>query len=383
MKKTFALSAALMCLTSVISGGNVLTTPDISYAEEIIHSGKVSGCSESDLTYTLDSEGTLTISGEGAMPCHAGFGWDEIKKVVIEDGVTCIDTEDFYLCENLETVVLPEKGCYINYFAFSGCGKLKEIYIPDSITGGFSNKAFGRPDKSFTVVGYDNTYAEMYAEATGCSFRSLGEAERRSIYTGALGEDIKYDVYNTLDIVISGSGKMHDYNYETSPFGYSAVKNITIEDGVTSIADGMFTVCSQMRQITLPDSLTSIGAGAFYECTGLADITIPKNVTSIGEDAFLRCSDTFTIKGYKGSCAETYANKNKINFEALPEPVKAYGDINSDGILDVRDIIVFQKWFTGTLEPAEEQKDTMDINEDGKLNIVDFCLIKEKVLSGF
>lgn len=65
----------------------------------------------------------------------------------------------------------------------------------------------------------------------------------------------------------------------------------------------------------IPNSVTKIGDGAFYECTKLKSITIPDAVKEIADDAFSYCYNLKIIRGYTGSCAETYAKKKGYTFE--------------------------------------------------------------------
>jgi hypothetical protein len=58
----------------------------------------------------------------------------------------------------------------------------------------------------------------------------------------------------------------------------------------------------------------------FGECSNLTSITIPNGVTKIGSDAFSGC-DNFTIYGYSGSYAETYAIENNIPFIDIEETI--------------------------------------------------------------
>ena len=74
----------------------------------------------------------------------------------------------------------------------------------------------------------------------------------------------------------------------------SYIETITIEEDVTSVADGAFATewndyHYAVSTVNLPSSLTSIGANAFAYCTR-ATITIPTGVTSIGSNAFLEVS---------------------------------------------------------------------------------------------
>ena len=56
----------------------------------------------------MDDEGTLTIFGTGGMRSYSQWeGRPEIKKVVIEEGVTDISTEAFDNCDNLTSVSIP------------------------------------------------------------------------------------------------------------------------------------------------------------------------------------------------------------------------------------------------------------------------------------
>lgn len=91
-----------------------------------------------NLNWCLTDDGVLTISGEGDM-AHAlySYPWndykDQIKKVVIEDGVTSIGEEAFYDHAAIEDIAFGDDLSSIGEFAFRGCTSLTEIIIPDSV----------------------------------------------------------------------------------------------------------------------------------------------------------------------------------------------------------------------------------------------------------
>ena len=93
-----------------------------------------SGTCGSNLTYTLDSNGVLTISGTGDMQ-NSSFGWDKdlIKSVVINDGVTSIGSEAFKNCTNLTSITIPDGVTSIGDYAFYGCDSLISATIGDSV----------------------------------------------------------------------------------------------------------------------------------------------------------------------------------------------------------------------------------------------------------
>jgi len=115
-----------------------------------------------DLTWDL-ADGTLTISGEGAMPDYYSSNPDwiiygeSIIEIIIEEGVTStgayafggfgnltsvtlpntletIGTKSFASCINLESVVIPDGVVSIGGAAFSNCIGLSSITIPNSVT---------------------------------------------------------------------------------------------------------------------------------------------------------------------------------------------------------------------------------------------------------
>ena len=95
---------------------------------------------EGNLTWKLDADGTMTISGTGAMkdydysanqsPVYCN---SKVKKVVIEDGVTNIGERAFYDCSSLTSITIPDSVTRIGELAFSCCG-LTSITIPSSVT---------------------------------------------------------------------------------------------------------------------------------------------------------------------------------------------------------------------------------------------------------
>ena len=87
-------------------------------------------CGE-NMTWSLDSTGTLTISGSGPMSAytdrnHAPW-WsyrDMIESVVLEDGVTSVGNYAFIHCDRLCSVTLPDTVSSIGLWAFYHCAAI-------------------------------------------------------------------------------------------------------------------------------------------------------------------------------------------------------------------------------------------------------------------
>lgn len=135
---------------------------------------------------------------------------------------------------------------------------------------------------------------------------SLTSVTLAVIASGTCGSNLTWTLYDSGELVISGTGAMEDYyhiydedddfdEYHINvPWYYYRffISTVTVEDGVTSIGNNAFCLYNwnNLTSVTLPDSLTSIGDNAFAYCDSLTSVTIPASVTSIGEYAFLGCS---------------------------------------------------------------------------------------------
>ena len=94
-----------------------------------------------NIEWTLDSEGVLSINGSGEMPhLYDVFkqGWsdylEDIKKVIISEGITSIGGYAFAGCFYLEGVELPKGIIKIEENAFRYCEALREISLPNEVT---------------------------------------------------------------------------------------------------------------------------------------------------------------------------------------------------------------------------------------------------------
>ncbi|MCD7826979.1 MAG: leucine-rich repeat domain-containing protein [Clostridiales bacterium] len=151
---------------------------------------------------------------------------------------------------------------------------------------------------------------------------------------------------------ISGSYTIPDTlgGYPVTEIGENAFYNctsltgVTISDSVTTIGFSAFSNCESLTSVTIGDSVTEIGESAFFNCELLKSITIPAGVTSIGyrsigwvyvpadvEGYGGYTYIAYTIYGYEGTAAETYANENGGTFVAINESTE---QVSQDGYLN-------------------------------------------------
>ena len=171
--------------------------PATALAADIVASGTCGAEGDgSNLTWTLDSEGVLTISGSGDMhdyvyssPWHengnqirsvlmengvtgignfAFFECISLTSMTIPDSVTCIGNCAFKDCSSLASVTIPDSVASIGVYAFCGCTSLKSVTIPDSVTS-IGDYAFGFCT-SLTGIWVDGGSSHYFSDASGVLF---------------------------------------------------------------------------------------------------------------------------------------------------------------------------------------------------------------------
>ena len=231
-----------------------------------------SGTCGSNLTYTLDSNGVLTISGTGDMQ-NSSFGWDKdlIKSVVINDGVTNIGSSAFSGCTRLTSVAIPNSVTSIGEKAFSGCSGLTSLTIPDSVTS-IGRYAF--------LQCTDLTSITIPNSVTSIGSSAFGYCESLTSIT------IPDSVTSIENNVFYGCPNLTSITVSTGNTVYHSTDNCLIE------TESKTLICGFKNSIIPTDgSVTRINDSAFFNCDGLTSITIPDSVTSIGRDAFYDCSN--------------------------------------------------------------------------------------------
>ena len=267
MKRLKFLFLTVFCVTVLFCVATVTVSADVI----------TSGSCGTNVTYTLDDKGTLTISGTGVMNDYDYFSapWysrhSQIKTAKIEPGVTSIGAYAFYDCEKLEKVIIPECVTSIGNSAFSNCYRLTEIMIPEGVT------SIG--DFAFSAC---NSLEEITIPA---SVTSIGKG-LNAIGLVSITVNKENEYYSSDENgVLFNKDKTKLIRY---PAGDKCT-TYTIPITVTSICDGAFLDCRSLEEIIIPKGITSIGDATFSYCTSLTEITIPNGVTSIGEEAFKYC----------------------------------------------------------------------------------------------
>lgn len=344
------------------------------------------GAEGDNLTWTLDSDGVLTISGTGAMKNYSNNHGDQnyapwhdytqkIKSVVIDDGATTIgeyaflgcsvladitipdsvkriEGGAFSYCNALESIELPADLEYLGNSAFLSCVRLTNVNIPSSIKKIGEGTFYGCRSLAELVIP-DGVTAVGELAFEGCvslttiniplSVKNIGGGAFigcSSLKTLTVHEDVAIGSavfakcgFETAGPIGSGSDlefgwteSIPDYAFE----GCNSLKNVIIPSGVKNIGAGAFRSCTALAGITIPAGVETIQDRTFYGCSNIAEIVIPANVNSIGEQAFLDCSalTSITIPGRIKSIGSSAfwgcSNLKEIKFEGDAPAIDEY-----------------------------------------------------------
>lgn len=174
-----------------------------------------------NLTWVLDENGTLTISGSGVMGDYNYYRDDQpwytyraqIKEIRINDGVKSIGDGAFYDFNSITSVVLPQGLERIGEDAFFDCTNLNTINLPEGLT--------------------------------------------------ELGSGVFKMCENLTEIVVpEGIAEIPYYAFSDC----YALERVVLPDGLVSIEREAFKYCSRLSSINIPESIEYISSSAFLNC---------------------------------------------------------------------------------------------------------------------
>ena len=229
-------------------------------------------------------------------------------EMLLPDSITTIGKYAFYKCTALSgNLKLPENLEALNEYTFYGCSKLKgELVIPDRVVR-IANYVFTSCQFTSVVIGCSVSEVGMFF--SGSTFRtltflgttlptiSLSSSDMQNIvtvyvpqgcysaYQSTLGARLALgcrilEMDTTEEFLIEGDVLL---SYQGSG------GDVTVPDGIKTIAVDAFHGCTTVTSVTLPESVTTIGQRAFYGCNAMTRIDLPSQLTTIESYAFYYC----------------------------------------------------------------------------------------------
>ena len=288
------------------------------------------------LTWKYDTDmRILTISGKGEIP---NYDWEhpapweehnqDIQKLVVEEGVTCIGNESFRNTRNLVSATFPKSLTRIGDEAFASCLNLPMVTLPAGVTSigdyAFSycgNLALATLPAGLQVIGrgaFDQC-KKLSSVVIPAGVISIGDgafAGCSSLPTITVADG--NTKYVAVDGVLLNKEKTQLVQY---PAGRAATSYV-IPKEVTSIEAGAFEAAEKLTAITIPVGIVSIGRMAFESCFALTTISIPATVKTIGANAFGCCQELSEIKVEAANTA--YTSVDGVLFDKAKKTLITY-----------------------------------------------------------
>ena len=243
---------------------------------------------------------SVTYIGSYAFVNCTGLGSvNALGSLTIPGSVTGIGDYAFANCTGLENLTLDEGVSTIGMFAFGNCSGLVSAHIPSSVTfmghntGNFSPRGVFEGCSSLTGVtiakGADIGAAAFYRCAALTQINFVGSLNPSN--PGSIGS-LAFQECTLLDNVFLPEGITQ---IGTAAFtGCSNLQTLVVPSSLVSW-DGAFIGCPKLENVTLANGLPSIANYAFSQCPKLEIISLRPSITSIGEGAFRLCSKITTI----------------------------------------------------------------------------------------
>ena len=245
------------------------------------------------------TDGTLVISGAGRtyhydevgiylMPeDERPFGEqkEEIRAVIVEDGITQLGQYLFAALPNLETVTVADSVKVVSAYCFADCPNLKSVTLPagaELASHLFDGDEKLFPDTDFQILNGNVLYR----------------------YTGA---EKTVTVPDGIEII---SSNCFDGNTDT--------EQIILPEGLRTVSGGAFIGCANLTQINLPDSLERLDGAAFSGCAALTEISIPPAVRELHDATFQGCTSLKKV-AFRGNAVQSIGGFCFMSCTALQE----------------------------------------------------------------
>ncbi len=305
MKKLLVAMFALILVVFLLPGA-------ASAAGDIIASGE---CGD-NVTWELDSQGKLTISGTGSMWDRGGetYNWYgyNITEVVVRDGVTRIGQRAFADMYELKRMTISDSVTEIGEKAFDNSYSLVTVTFQGDAPHIYSDCFRYTNIAAIYPIG-NTTWTDQVKSNYGGHILWFGDTQYNAEdialvdcqfdgWTGEVNIMVYVDTKGTLYAV--GTGEFDYYDGAWDDAVPSGISRVVLGEGITGIGERAFSTAYDLTSIILPSTLTYIDKYALHAKEKLEEIRFAGDAPDIHIDAFM---STYTTAYYPAGNA-TWAN---------------------------------------------------------------------------
>ena len=228
---------------------------------------------------------------------------NDVRKIVIDNGIEKIDRYAFAFCLSLESAYIPASVTNIEENIFYGCDNLSEITVDKG-----NPRYDSRDNCNAIIITQPNTLIE------GC-------------YTTLIPKTVRFiggDAFN----------------------GCNRLTKLVIPEGVTELGRGAVRNCPNLSRVYISSTVDEIRDNVFHGCTSLKEILVDKkneqydsrdnsNGVFCGDELVIACSNTIIPKGVKRIVRNPFVSASSM--VEIPEGIEI---IEENAFIGQKDIMI-------------------------------------------
>ena len=204
--------------------------------------------------------------------------------VIDENGGLKSNDSNLYLVDETGTLIIPStvKGITvtkINNGTFAKVAGIKRVIIPGTVKEIGSTAFMGCPDLEVVIM-------EDGVEKIGWqAFKSCTKL-------------VDIQMPDTVTSIVSEA------------FASTAISEIRLSNGLTSISGSIFNGCTNLTSLTIPEGVTTLENNSIYNCQNLKSVHLPASLTKIGTNFLMLCPKVSEVTFAEGN--ESFSSENGI-----------------------------------------------------------------------
>lgn len=240
-----------------------------------------------------------------------------IKSINLNDKVYSIGNKAFYGCTALTSLIGDSAVVYVGALAFVDTPFL-ENSTKEFVSVGSALICYNGTDTAVTLPS-SICSVSPYAFLRNCAITSFKAADNLT----SIGEGAFYQCSNLKEVDVTKAVSFIGAD------AFNGTKWLDSQTDFVTLGDGiLISYKGSQKSVTVPSTVLQIGANAFYADRNITSVTIPQSVFSIGARAFMSCSNLADVSLSSGLVMideEAFADCTKLVTIKTPRTLSKIG----------------------------------------------------------